>query len=466
MPVALGVGVPFKSKFSGTVVDPGLALLQSAVLWLDASNPGADSQKVANRGTGGTALDARYGSTTGVDTNDPLLLTHTGTNYLYLPGIIGNSATSPDSVPLSITGDIDIQVRVAPIDWTPLAAGVFCGKWHSSDTAQQGYAFFLDTTGKLRWVKYTGGVYEDLLSTVATPFTDGQAGWVRITKQQSSGTVKFYTSTDATSPTWSQLGTNVAGNTTIQNDTANVFAIGSTTNGTDFVVGNYYRIIVRNGYDGAGSVVFDADFTTNTNQSSFTESSSNAATVTINRATSGRKAVMVVRPTLLFGTDDYLEIADNDLLDIAASDNFSVIFVGRAWNTPTSGGRLFSKKASSSAGAGWEAFFTTGTFLITNRFADGTNASNLSTATPTTGQYFQLGWVRDVTADTVNQYLGSTLSASTTDTTTTTAAEANVLRIGSSVGSVYQDMEVTQFAVFRSALTSVELGQIATYLGV
>lgn len=450
------------------VTDPGLTLLQSATLWLDASDPGSDSQKAQNKGTGGTALDARLGSTTSVDTNDPLLLTHSGTNYLYLPGIAGNNAEVPDSAALSITGDIDIQVRMAAADWTPSALGTVVGKWGST-TATQGYVLLLNTNGTLRFVQHNGGtLYNDLASTVATGFADGTTQWIRGTYSSSTGNVKFYTAADSAGvpSSWTQLGTTVAGVARATSDTTNSLLIGQTSSAVDLLTASIYRVRILNGYDGAGSVQLDANFTANTNQSSFTESSSNAATVTINRATTGRKSVMVTRPVWLFGTDDYMEIADNALLDIGAADDFSYIVIARGWNTPASGGRLISKKGTSSASAGWETFFTSSTFQVTNRFADGATTSHLASATPSAGALTQIGWVRNVTADEVRQYLGSTLSTSSADSTTTTAASTDVLRIGSSAGGVQQDMEVVAVAVFRSALTSTELGQIATYYGV
>jgi len=47
--------------------------------------------------------------------------------------------------------------------------------------------------------------------------------------------------------------------------------------------GTVHRVIVENGFDGAGSVVFDADFDAEAAETvSFTEDSANAATVTVN----------------------------------------------------------------------------------------------------------------------------------------------------------------------------------------
>lgn len=417
------------------------------------------------------AATVTINSTSGVDTNDPLLLPHTGTNYLYLPGASGNNASAPDSVALSITGDIDIQARIAPTDWTSSTQGLVAGKWGST-TGNQAYGLFLDTSGTLRFVQYSGAAYNDLPSTVATGFTDGEAKWVRATYSASGGTVKFYTAPDASAvpSSWTQLGTTVAGVARTTQNTANTLTLGeSTTSGSNLLVGAVYRVRILDGYDGAGSVVFDANFSANTNQSSFTESSSNAATVTINRASTGRKAVMVVCPTLLFGTDDYLEVADNSALDFAASDSFSALVVARVWATPASFHVKLSKSAGGT-GAGW-SLWNEGTTAVQNvSIADGTTQAYDPGATYTLGQRYVLALVRDVSGDTIASWLNATNAAATTDTTTATLANAVPLFVGKSSGGapLYSDMELDTVAVFPAGtvLNATTIGQIMSYLGV
>jgi hypothetical protein len=41
-----------------------------------------------------------------------------GDSYLLLPGVINNYATTPDSPALSITGDLDLRLKIAPTSWT------------------------------------------------------------------------------------------------------------------------------------------------------------------------------------------------------------------------------------------------------------------------------------------------------------------------------------------------------------
>ena len=81
--------------------------------------------------------------------------------------------------------------------------------------------------------------------------------------------------------------------------------------------GLVYRVRILNGYDGAGTLVFDANFATASKLApSFTESSSNAATVTIN--TSGATGARISGARDLYqGT-----AANQPILTIAAGGNY------------------------------------------------------------------------------------------------------------------------------------------------
>jgi hypothetical protein len=453
--------------YGGGGADPGLTLLQSATLWLSASAGTAGEQEAVNQGTGGTGLNARYGSTSGVDTNDPLLLTHTGTNYLYLPGILGNFASTPDAAALDLTGDVELVARVAALDWSPAANMRIIGK---RSTALGGnYELSLDASGFLAWANAaSGGVAS--VSTAAVSFTDGTAGWVKVTYRNSDRRLQFFTAADSASEpgVFTQLGTDVthlASGNIADTNTLCVGGIGSAFNPWS---GNIYRAIVRNGI--GGTTVFDADFTANTNQSSFTESSSNAATVTINRSTSGHKSVMVTRPVWLFGTDDYMEVADNALLDIGASDSVTVLAVMRRFNTAPANARVVSKRDGSGTNVGWDVLQDSTnndvTALADVGASNNTFPTNVSAAL-TAGERVSIAAVFNRSDNTVKMAKGSTLSTGVT-MVAGDASNAVAMRVGRLDGGTpaYNDMEIEHVAVFRSALTSTELGQIASYLGV
>lgn len=209
---------------------------------------------------------------------------------LRLYGVISNFASAPDSAALDITGDIDIRVKVALDDWTPQFTNVLISK--SFGNVDRAYNFYVGTTGTLAIQWSSDGGTTNLftaISTIATGFTDGSTKWVRVTLDVDNGAsgrdIKFYTSDDGTN--WTQLG-----NTVTQAGTTSIFASaallqigvrgagGVATASADFANGTFYRAQVLNGI--GGTTAFDADFSAVPADSfAFTESSANAATVTL-----------------------------------------------------------------------------------------------------------------------------------------------------------------------------------------
>jgi hypothetical protein len=208
-------------------------------------------------------------------------------NCLVLNGVTSNYASSPDSAALSITGDIDIRVRLAMNDWTPSASQMFVAKDVGADS-NRSWQFNVQASGRpsFAWSPTgTGAGYIQVTCSEAVPAADFEIKWVRVTLDVDDGSgnrvIRFFTSEDGA--TWTQLGTTTttAGTASIADTTAAV-EIGSVSNGgAQPFAGRIYRVQIRNGID--GTIVFDADFTKPAKlAASFTEDSANGATVTIN----------------------------------------------------------------------------------------------------------------------------------------------------------------------------------------
>jgi hypothetical protein len=262
MRLGLGVSIPGTSSLVQAAFSP---LDLSPVLWLDAS---AESSI--------TAADGAWLDGSG----------------LVLPGLSGNYASTPDSAALSITGDIDIKAKVALDDWTPATTSYLAAKWNAPSN-DRSYGLAVNTSGQLIIVGSTAGTSGTASviasSSVSTGLSDGEDKWVRGTIDVDDGSgnrvAKFYLSDDGT--TWTQLGAVVTSvGTTSFYDGAAVFSVGAADNGTGaFVYGTVYRVIIQDAFDTADNttnVVFDADFAAETAGTlSFTEDSTNAATVTL-----------------------------------------------------------------------------------------------------------------------------------------------------------------------------------------
>ena len=436
-------------------VDPGERLLRTAVWWIDAAHASASGQTVSNLGWGGSALDARLGSSVSADGNDPKFLDWTGENYVYLPGVAGNYLSVPDSAALDITGDLDVRALVALDDWTPAATMVLLAKESSGST--RSYRLSVVATGVLQLVWSTdGSATTTASSTVAPTIADGAALWIRATLDVDNGAsgwdVKFYTSADGVS--WSQLGSTVtgAGVTSVYASTSAV-EVGSRSGGlTENIAAAIHRAQVFNGI--AGTLVLDVDTSLVSSGSATSFPARTGQTVTINRAASGRKSVAVVAPCWLFGANDYMEVADHDLLDFGDPSVGTALIIARRWGTDwmviLAHGSLVTNK-------GWRLFFVAGSaagFYGNLGYLD-KSGSSVSGVRSTI-----VGVVNETTASiTVN-------SATTSGSFVGPVQEALPLRVGThsdGSGSWFADMEFTAAAVFRRALTADEISTITAY---
>jgi hypothetical protein len=302
-------------------------ILSDAVVWFDPALTQNSTSYMTNyglsTGTNAQEFNAIFGSSEGSDSNDPTLLPWSGENYLYLPGAYNTYASIPDSAVLDITGDIEIVCRVSTSDWTPASNnGVFVARQTLVDP-NRAWQFRHFSTGTLGFSWYPSGSSASAItatSTAAMPVANGSTAWIKVTLDIDNGaggnTVRFYYAADqVTEPTsWTQLGADrvTAGVTSLPNVTSPLYM--GWSDGTTYFEGKLYRVTVRNGI--GGTTVVDTDFTTGItsgSQTSFIESSINSATVSIVRPTTGRKAVAVTRPIMLFGSNDYLAVPADPL---------------------------------------------------------------------------------------------------------------------------------------------------------
>lgn len=282
--------------------------------------------------------------------------------YLALPGTNGNYASTPNAAVLQITGDIDIRVRVAMDDWTPATNQFFLSKLPPGNRAYSLYVNGSSSLGKLDMdISLDGTNIISALSTVAPTITDGQILWVRVTRTSADGVVKFYTANGSIiSPSgsdWTQLGANVSTTSgSLSNATSNL-DIGSHNGGTSSpMAGKLYRAQIRNNVldDGTG-IQLDANFDNQTMVvSSFTEASTNAATITINSSGSpnarlvGRYTPATVRSLAsvrslatstslsILGTNgNYASTPDSVALSIQGDLTIDMFFSLSDWTTAT-----------------------------------------------------------------------------------------------------------------------------------
>jgi hypothetical protein len=229
------------------------------------------------------------------------------TNAAYLTGsylatsLVANSyASTPDAAAIDITGDIDVKVKLSAWNWSQGSAlngnerdnrrnRTLAAKWTES-TNQRSWRFVLTTGGGLEffWSSNGSNNNRERCNGVLN-LQRYDIKWVRATMDVNNGSgqrvVKFYTSDDGT--TWTQLGSTLtsSGTASLFNSSAPLSVGAINVGAGDPGELRFHEVIVENGYDGAGTVVFDADFSGQpAGTTSFNESSANAATVTVTTA--------------------------------------------------------------------------------------------------------------------------------------------------------------------------------------
>lgn len=203
---------------------------------------------------------------------------------LNFPGTVGNSASTPDSAAVSVTS-VDIALRIANY-WTDSATyGYLAGKMLAAN-----YTFRIicnATSGNINFRGSKDGTTEAINTTssvsISSVVSNGDYIWLRVTYDESTGDVKYYTAPDSDSvpASWTQLGTTrPSAGGALYNGTASLYICDDGITGG----GRWQKCKRAILYSTVGgTTVFDADFTAQTEgATSFTESSSNAATVTIN----------------------------------------------------------------------------------------------------------------------------------------------------------------------------------------
>jgi hypothetical protein len=317
----------------------------------------------------------------------------------------------------------------------------------------------------------TNGAGLTSTSTVAPTVTDGSTLWVRVTLDVNNGAsgsdTVFYTSTDGT--TWTQLGTTITkpGTTSIFNSNSKL-TIGSFSNDTSGPArGKFFRAQVLNGI--GGTVAFDANFETSITsllQTTFTESSTNAATVTINRSGSTYRSAGITTAGYLYpGATNTFSASATNFFGFGANDSFTAFVVSRQWATPTSNGRYISIDDTND-GVNEIRLYSNATALQSQGRIGGDASAGSVTVNGTaytSGSLILNGIRRDKANNVLNAITNSTLTSSN-DVTTGAITLFGLLRLGArSEAASYQDFELGAAAVFRSALSTAQIRQISNY---
>jgi hypothetical protein len=276
-------------------------------------------------------------------TSGATLLDNSSTPALILDGTSGAYASTPDSASFP-TGDAEFEWCGTLDSYSAASATTVLNAKRGAASSDISWSFLLRTDGTISFTHSSNGTSVPNSATVksnAITLTDGVKAYFKATLDVDNGasghTIAYYESSDGV--TWDSLGSVVvAGVTSIFNSTT-PFTIGAQFTGgiNSRLTGKTFYSLVRDGID--GTLAFDADFTAQgSNTTSFTESSANAATVTLNgtahigpRWTVNGGAHIVQRTGVYFdGTADYMKSAPYDL---SQPENVFMVLDPVTWTT-------------------------------------------------------------------------------------------------------------------------------------
>ena len=108
--------------------------------------------------------------------NQPLALVHSGTNYVWLPGVSNNNFTTPNATANQITGDIDIKAK---IDYSNNGTTQFVVSKTQTAVTNHGYDFGIDSSNLLYYQQTRTGSFN--LASSSVGIGASYSGWVRMT---------------------------------------------------------------------------------------------------------------------------------------------------------------------------------------------------------------------------------------------------------------------------------------------
>lgn len=173
----------------------------------------------------------------------------------------GGTNTRTYSTSETITGDIDISVKMELPNWTNGATTTPVSRFGSVESERSWY-FSVLNDGKLRFIWTPNGSGANLkvhTSTESVPFLNGETGWVRVAFDADNGTggctAFFYTSVNGV--TWNTLGAPVTlSEVATLNPVTYPYELGGRGQIGEILPsgGKIYEVYVKNGIDGFTTV--------------------------------------------------------------------------------------------------------------------------------------------------------------------------------------------------------------------
>jgi len=236
----------------------------------------------------------------------PLLLVKNSSdaNYWFGSGVSGNYCSTPNAAANQITGDIEIESEVSFGSFSTTDAIAI-----KSDGVAGGSAFgyyFFKTNASLSFAYSNVGTVVTRTTHTSTSdltsvgFSAGQKLWVKVTRQASSGDIKFYYSSNGT--TYTQLGTTVSSTASTIANVNTPLVIGNWADILHLFFGKITRVKIKNSIGGTPVVDFNpASYNAATSQTQWVSATSEVWT--INKSSGNTFVGVLVDRTIIQGNN-------------------------------------------------------------------------------------------------------------------------------------------------------------------
>jgi hypothetical protein len=232
--------------------------------------------------------------------SQPLLLVHSGANYFQGVGVANNYVTTPSSAVSNITGDIEMVAKISIYDET--GEKVIIAK-----RAGASASYVFSSTSKLLRFRINTTTYD---SNASHSFAVNEEYFAKVTRQQSSGDIKFFTSLDGI--TYTQLGTTISGITVPIDTFSTPLTVGLLGDLNSFAMrGKIFRATISNAIGGAPVIDFNPNqYNAANSQTQWTSSTGEVWSLNVGTATTGYKGQLVTKTIVQSdGIDDRMQAA-------------------------------------------------------------------------------------------------------------------------------------------------------------
>lgn len=216
--------------------------------------------------------------------NQPLALVHNGTNYAWLPGAGGNGFTTPNSTNNELLDDFSFEFFANETNTN----GCILGK---NFAATANASFYI--------LKLSGGAVRLGLSTNGTSYFTYDSNttaskYFRISRNSTTGIIKFFTSTNGT--LWTQLGADIigiVGSLFNPNVPLTIGALNTALNQNVFRGSiEYVKLFKDDSFTTATQIFNPANYNRSVSQTQWTSSTGEVWTINTDSVTTGLKTAI------------------------------------------------------------------------------------------------------------------------------------------------------------------------------